>query len=208
MKILLMGPQGCGKGTIGLMLSEKLGIPMLSVGELLRSLTPESPYYETIREQMDKGLLVDDHLVGAILRQETDTPKYSKGYIFDGWARQMDDLKVFDPDFDQVIIMEIPREISIKRVCGRRICSSDGKTYNIYTLPKEELEKCKGELKQREDDDTEESINRRLDIYYSTTAKVIDYFDQQGKTIHVNAEPMPEVIFADIMSKLDVVKSA
>lgn len=183
------------------MLSEKMGVPLLSVGELLRSLTPESPYYETVKEQMERGVLVDNHLIGTILKQETDSPGYAKGFIFDGWGRQMSDLEVFDPKFDFVIVFEMSRETSIRRISGRRICAADGKNYNIYTLPKEELAKCPGELVQREDD-TEEAVKRRLEIYYTKTLEVVNYFEKQGKTIHINAEPMPAVIFADLMSKL------
>lgn len=201
MKILLIGPQGCGKGTQGQMLSEKLGIPILSTGELLRSLTPESPYYATVKEQMEKGILVDNHLIGTVLKQETDIPKYSKGFILDGWGRQQSDIDVFNPGFDFVIVFEMSRESSVKRISGRRICSTDGKTYNIYTLPKEELAKCKGELVQREDD-TEEAVKKRLGIYCTETIKVVDFFDKQGKAVHVNAEPLPDVVFADLLSKL------
>ena len=183
------------------MLSERIGVPLLSVGEILRSLTPESPYYETVKEQMEKGVLVDNHLIGVILKQETDGPKYVDGFIFDGWGRQMSDLEIFDPGFDFVIVFEMSRETSIKRISGRRICTTDGKNYNIYTLPKEELAKCSGDLVQREDD-TEEAVKKRLKIYYTETLKVVDYFDKLGKTIHINAEPLPEVIFANLMSKL------
>lgn len=202
MKILLLGPQGCGKGTIGQMLSEKIGVPLVSVGGLLRLLNSESPYYKTVNDQMEKGVLVDNRLVGTIIKQELDDPKYAKGYIFDGWARQMSDLNVFDPGFDFVVVFEMSRETSIKRISGRRLCEVDGKTYNVYTLPKEELAKCPGKLLQREDD-TEEAVKRRLEIYYTKTMEVVDYFDKQGKTIHINAEPLPEVIFADLMQKLE-----
>lgn len=183
------------------MLSKRLGVPLVSVGGLLRLLNPESPYYKTVNDQMEKGVLVDNHLVGTIIKQELDDPKYAGGYIFDGWVRQMSDLKVFDPGFDFVVVFEMSRETSIKRISGRRLCEVDGKTYNVYTLPKEELTKCPCKLLQREDD-TEEAVKRRLEIYYTKTMEVVDYFDKQGKTIHINAEPLPEVIFFDLMSKL------
>jgi len=186
---------------IGAVFAYTLVVSLLSIVELLRSLTPESPYYETVKQQMEKGVLVDNHLIGAILKQETAGSRYAKGYIFDGWGRKMSDLEVFDPGFDFVIVFEMSRETSVKRISGRRLCEADGKTYNIYTLPKEELAKCPGRLVQREDD-TEEAVKRRLEIYYTETTKVVDYFDKQGKTIHVNAEPLPEEIFADLMSKL------
>lgn len=201
MKILLLGPQGCGKGTIGQMLSDYMGIPVLSVGEMLRLVDESSPYYHKIKEETKKGILVDESIVASLLREELSKEKYKNGFILDGWARSMENLKAFDPGFDIVIVFELSRETSIKRISGRRICETDGKVYNIYTLPKEELEKCKGRLIQREDD-TEEAVKTRLDIYYNQTSKVIDYFDALGKTIHIDAEPLPDVIFSNLISKL------
>ncbi|MBU0650067.1 nucleoside monophosphate kinase, partial [Patescibacteria group bacterium] len=188
MKILLLGPQGCGKGTIGQMLSEKTGLPLVSAGELLRAVPPESPYYARIQEHMKQGVLVDIQIIGAILRQELESPKCAQGFILEGWARQMIDLEHYDPKFDFVVVFELSRETSIKRISGRRLCKTDGKTYNIYTLPKDELAKCPGELVQRADD-TEEAVKKRLATYYTKTMEVVNYFANQGKTIYVNAEP-------------------
>lgn len=201
MKILLMGPQGCGKGTIGQMLSDRMAIPLLSVGELLRSVDESSKYYQIIQEETKKGSLVSEEIIVSLLKEELAKEKYRNGVIFDGWGRSMENLKAFDPDFDFVVVFEISRETSIKRISGRRICDSDSKTYNVYTLPKEELENCSGKLVQREDD-TEEAVKSRLAIYYKQTQEVINYFDKLGKTIHVNAEPLPEEVFAELMSKL------
>lgn len=201
MKILLIGPQGCGKGTIGQMLSDKIGVPLLSVGEMLRSVDQSSKYYQKVQEELKKGVLVSESIVVALLKEELAKEKYQQGYIFDGWCRRMSDLEAFDPGFDFVVVFEMSRETSIKRISGRRLCETDGKTYNILTLPKEELEKCPGALLQREDD-TEEAVKKRLEIYYTQTQEVVDYFDKQGKTIHINAEPLPDAIFADLMSKL------
>jgi adenylate kinase len=201
MKILLIGPQGCGKGTIGQMLSEKMGIPLLSTGEMLRSVDKLSKYYQEVQENLKGGILVEEYIMADLLNKELAKEKYLNGCIFDGWARSMNDLQSYDPGFDYVIVFEMSRETSIKRISGRRTCESDGKTYNIYTLPKEDLARCKGKLVQR-DDDTEEAVEKRLEIYYTETQKVVDYFDKLGKTIHINAEPLPEVVFAELMSKL------
>ena len=201
MRILLLGPQGCGKGTIGQMLSERMGIPLLSVGEMLRSVEPSSKYYQKVQEDTKNGVLVAEEIVVALLKEELAKEKYRQGVIFDGWGRSMQNLRAFDPGFDFVIVFEMSRETSIKRISGRRLCETDGKTYNILTLPKEELEKCPGKLIQREDD-TEEAVKRRLEIYYTQTQEVIDHFDKLGKTIHINAEPLPDEIFADLMVKL------
>jgi len=183
------------------MLSEKVGVPLLSVGETLRSVNESSKYYQKVQEELKKGVLVSEEIVVDLLKEELAKEKYRNGYIFDGWGRSMENLRAFNPGFDFVIVFEMSRETSIKRISGRKLCTSDNKNYNIYTLPKEELEKCQGELIQR-DDDTEEAVKKRLEIYYTKTLKVVDYFDKQGKTIHINAEPLPEIIFADLMSKL------
>ncbi len=201
MRILLLGPQGCGKGTIGQMLSERMDIPLLSVGEMLRSVDPSSRYYQKVQEDTKNGVLVAEEIVVALLKEELAKEKYRRGVIFDGWGRSMQNLRAFDPGFDFVIVFEMSRETSIKRISGRRLCETDGKTYNILTLPKEELAKCPGKLIQREDD-TEEAVKKRLEIYYTQTQEVIDYFDKLGKTIHINAEPLPDEIFADLMTKL------
>ena len=183
------------------MLSEKIGVPLLSVGEMLRSIDESSKYYQKVQEETKKGVLVSEEIVVSLLKEELAKGKYRNGYIFDGWGRSMENLRAFDPGFDFVVVFEMSRETSIKRISGRRICTLDNKNYNIYTLPKEELERCQGNLVQREDD-TEEAVKKRLEIYYAKTTEVVDYFDKQGKTIHINAEPLPEVIFADLMSKL------
>lgn len=183
------------------MLSERIGIPLLSVGEILRSVDESSKYYQKVQEELKKGTLVSEVIAVGLLKEELAKEKYQNGYIFDGWGRSMKNLQAFDPGFDFVIVFEMSRETSIKRISGRRVCSTDGKNYNIYTLPKEELAKCSGDLVQREDD-TEEAVKKRLEIYYTETLKVVDYFDKLGRTIHINAEPLPEVIFANLMSKL------
>lgn len=202
---MLMGPQGCGKGTLGRMLSEKIHIPVLAVGELLRAVEPSSIYYHQVQSDLTKGILVTEAIVVALLKEELAKEKYRKGYIFDGWARCIENLRAFDPGFDIVIVFDMSRETSIKRISGRRLCEADGKTYNIYTLPQAELAKCPGKLIQREDD-TEEAVKKRLDTYYTKTMEVVALFDAQGKTIHLNAEPLPEVIFAELMAKLALAK--
>lgn len=183
------------------MLSERIGVPLLSVGELLRSLDESSKHYKKVQEELKRGVLVSEAIVVSLLKEELAKEKYRKGFVFDGWARSMQNLRAFDPGFDFVVVFEMSPETSIKRISGRRICLADGKNYNIYTLPEEELAKCPGELVQREDD-TEEAVKKRLEIYYTETMKVVNYFDEQGKTIHINAEPLPEAVFADLMSKL------
>lgn len=206
MKILILGPQGSGKGTVGKMLCERLNIAHVSSGELLRNLPVTHPKFQEVQDTMNKGDLVSQKLVASLIRERVEDADCSKGYLLDGWGRAMIDLKYFDPGFDVVLVLNISRETSVKRITGRRICDTDGQTYNIYTLPREELEKCTGNLIQREDD-TEEAVNHRLDIYYSETLDVINHFKSKGLVTEVDAEGMPDEVLQNICNALGV-KSA
>lgn len=201
MKILLLGPQGCGKGTIGDMLAERMGIPHVSSGEMLRAIPENDPNYKVANDYMSRGELVPQDIVAALLKERFSRDDCKNGFILEGWGRCRLDLELFDPVFDKVIVLNISRDTSIKRISGRRLCDSDGKVYNIYTLPKEELENCQGNLIQRADD-TEEAVNRRLDIYYSDTQEVIDDFKLQEKVLEIDAEPLPDEIFSNVLSAL------
>ncbi len=194
MKLLLMGPQGCGKGTIGEKLSEKLGIPLISVGQVLRDIPADHYLYEEMHSAMVKGVLAPNDKVAELLKERVLEEDCKNGYILDGWARQMSDLDEFDPGFGGVLNIKISRETSVKRISGRRTCSSDGKIYNIYTLPKEMLAECKGELVQRADD-TEEAVKTRLEIYYSETQEVLDYFATKGILREIDGEGTPQEVF-------------
>lgn len=193
MKILLMGPQASGKGTQGEKLSELTGLPLLSVGEVLRHVTHSHPRYNELNEAMNKGELVSMDIVGDLLRYRTSQDDCKDGFILDGWGRAVSNIAEFNPGFDAVLVIKIPREESLKRITGRRLCTSDGKTYNIYTMPQEDLV-CKGELIQRADD-TEEAVNRRLEIYYTETQKVLDMFKHEGKLLEIDGMGTPDEVF-------------
>ncbi len=206
MKILLMGPQGCGKGTVGRILSEKMGIPLISNGEVLRSLPVSHPRYQEINDRMSKGELVPQDFLAQLLKETTSKPECAKGYILDGWGRKDLDLKLFDPIFDHVIFINISPETSVHRISGRRVCPVDNTAFNIYTLPPKVeniCDVCGAELTHR-NDDKEEVVMRRWEIFNTDTAKVLQIFREQGKLIEVDGEPAPDVIAQNILAKISV----
>lgn len=206
MKILMMGPQGSGKGTIGKMLSDALSVPTISVGQELRKVSVNSPYYEAINGAMEKGELAPYEETAEIIKERLSVPDCQGGYILDGWARNMDQLKYFNPDLDDVLYIDISKETSVKRISGRRICEKDGFTCNIYTLPPEHndrCDKCGGELTQREDD-TEEAVARRLQIFYNETMEVVEHYKKKGILHKIDGEGTPEEVFQDAMSALGI----
>jgi adenylate kinase len=120
----------------------------------------------------------------------------------------MIDLTYFDPGFDKVILLKISTETSIYRLSGRRTCRSCRRVFNINTAPpkvKDICDVCGGELYQREDD-TEEAIRRRLEIYYSDTQEVVEFFRNKGILLEIDAEPAPDAVFESVLAALNLKK--
>ena len=202
MKILMMGPQGCGKGTIGAMIGEFLNIPLISTGKILRSLDKNHPWYKKVSDQMISGQLVDQEKVAKLLDEELQQEKYQKGFVLDGWYRSMKDIKLYEVSLDKVFLLTISPETTVKRLSSRRTCSKCGEIYNTITQsekPKVEgvCDKCGGKLEQRQDD-TEEAILKRLAIYREETAEVIEYLTEKGILVMIDGEGTPEEVFNTI----------
>lgn len=194
MRILLIGPPASGKGTQGKLLAEFLNIPLISTGDILRSLSDESAFSDVITKAMESGNLAPNELVALGLKESVED---LEDYILDGWVRQLDDLNHFDPDFDIVIFYNISDETAIKRVTSRRVCEEHGHTYNLLFDPPKVEGVCDNDgskLIQREDD-TEKVVKARLGVYRNQTLPVIDHFKKLGILIEVDAEPLPDEIF-------------
>jgi len=165
MILLLIGPQGSGKGTEGKLLSEALNLPLIGVGELLRDTPTDHPKYALIKQQMQKGVLVDYETTAAIIKERVAMSDCTQGYILDGWLRVLDELDFFNPHPDVVLYFNIPLEESIKRIAGRRI---------------------KDNLVIREDDN-EEVVLKRQEIFNKETIPVIDMYRKKGKLVEIDA---------------------
>lgn len=206
MKILLMGPVGSGKGTQGEMLSDYLGIPLVSVGQALRNVPSTSPLYEGINQPLKEGSLVPQHLAAEVIKELISHPGHENGYILDGWGRTPEDLVLFDPGFDYILNINISEDSSVKRLSTRRTCSNCGKVFNIETMPpkvEDVCDECGGRLIQREDD-TEEAIKKRLEIYKTDTRQTLDLFKDQGKLIQIDGEASPVEVFDRVKKALKI----
>ena len=205
MNVIFLGPPGAGKGTQAVRVCERLGIPQISTGDILRRAMKEgTPTGLAAKSYVDKGLLVPDEVVIAIVRERLAMEDCRKGYILDGFPRtvpQAEALAQFAP-IDAVIDIEVSDEKLTERLSGRRVCLNCGGTYHVSTLGgKTTCAKCGNELIQRNDDKAE-TVLSRLSVYHAQTAPLIDYYAQLGllRTID-GAQPM-EACFEAILSAL------
>ena len=205
MNVIFLGPPGAGKGTQAVRVCERLGIPQISTGDILRRAMKEgTPTGLAAKSYVDKGLLVPDKVVIAIVRERLAMEDCRKGYILDGFPRtvpQAEALAQF-AQIDAVIDIEVSDEKLTERLSGRRVCLNCGGTYHVSTLGgKTTCAKCGNELIQRNDDKAE-TVLSRLSVYHAQTAPLIDYYAQLGllRTID-GAQPM-EACFEAILSAL------
>ena len=205
MNVIFLGPPGAGKGTQAVRVCERLGIPQISTGDILRRAMKEgTPTGLAAKYYVDKGLLVPDEVVIAIVRERLAMEDCRKGYILDGFPRtvpQAEALAQF-AQIDAVIDIEVSDEKLTERLSGRRVCLNCGGTYHVSTLGgKTTCAKCGNELIQRNDDKAE-TVLSRLSVYHAQTAPLIDYYAQLGllRTID-GAQPM-EACFEAILSAL------
>ncbi len=196
-----MGSPGSGKGTLGEMLSQRMDVPLISVGQTLRDLPESSSEGERIHEYLDRGELAPNDLVAQILKDRLNKQDCQKGFILDGWGRKLSDIQIFNPGFDKVVVLNISNETIIKRISGRRMCDADGKIYNIHTFSEEELKKCKGKLTQRSDD-TEEVVKKRIKSYQTETLPTIEYFRKSNLLVELDAEGAPNTAFSRLCTAL------
>jgi adenylate kinase len=190
MRLVLLGAPGAGKGTQAKKLIEKYGIPQISTGDILRqSVADGTPLGKEAKSCMDKGELVPDSVVLGLVEERLRQDDCKKGFILDGFPRNTSQAGALDGMLDKLgmpitaaVSVDVPREDLMKRLTGRRTCKGCGQMYNIYfnTPAKEGVcDKCGGDLFQR-DDDREETIKKRLEVYDAQTAPLIDYYNQKG----------------------------
>ncbi|MFA5256506.1 MAG: adenylate kinase [Candidatus Omnitrophota bacterium] len=186
MNIVLLGPPGAGKGTQGVVLSKNYRIPHISTGDILREAVKRgTPLGKKAKAFMDSGELVPDEVVVGIVVDALSQDGTKKGYILDGFPRTLKQAEELDAalkrkasGIDMVLYFEIPEEIAIERLTGRRVCRKCGANFHIKNIPPKKegiCDKCGGELFQRPDDKLE-TVKNRLKIYEIQTRPLIEYY--------------------------------
>jgi adenylate kinase len=212
MRIVLLGAPGAGKGTQAKKLVEKYGTPQVSTGDLLRAAVASGTSLgKEAKSFMDKGELVPDRVVLGMVEERLKQDDCKKGYILDGFPRNTSQAEALDKmlaalnmSLDAALSVDVPFEDLMKRLTGRRTCKACGQMYNIYSSASKKegvCDKCGGALFQR-DDDKEETIKKRLEVYTASTAPLIDYYNKKGIVKSVAGTGSIDDIFKQVCSKL------
>jgi adenylate kinase len=210
MNLILLGPPGAGKGTQAKILSKSFDIPQISTGEILRGAVKEqTPMGIKAKSFMDEGALVPDEVVVGIVEERLAKADCAKGFILDGFPRtvtQADALKNtlagLGKTIEHVVSIEVDKEELLGRITGRRTCKLCGKGYHVSFDPPKQVGKCDecgGELFQR-DDDKEETMRNRLDVYENQTAPLITYYSHESLLRSISGTGSIEDIQRNILS--------
>ncbi len=213
MRIVLLGAPGSGKGTQAKKLMEARNVPHISTGDMLRAAVAAGTRFgQQAKAIMEAGDLVSDDIMLGIISERLAEPDAADGFILDGFPRtrqQADDLdELLDQlaqPLDAAILMDVDFDILMKRLTGRRTCSKTGKLLNVYFSPQEELDAvvaAGGELLQR-DDDQEETISQRLNVYREQTEPVVSFYEKRGKLKTVAAEGEIDEVYDRLLAAVD-----
>ncbi|MFI0821827.1 adenylate kinase [Streptomyces sp. NPDC021098] len=198
MRIVLVGPPGAGKGTQATYLAENLSIPHISTGDLFRAnISQGTPLGQQAQEYMRAGQLVPDEVTVGMAEDRMGQPDAAGGFLLDGFPRNVAQAEALDAylranelTLDAVLDLEVPEDEVVKRIAGRRTCRNDSAhTFHVeYKKPETEgvCDVCGGELYQREDD-SEETVRKRLEVYHRETEPIIDYYKAKGQVVTIPA---------------------
>ena len=205
MNLILLGAPGAGKGTQAELLMEKLSIPSISTGNMLReAIANGTELGKQVKTFMDGGMLVPDDLILSIVAERVAQPDCANGFILDGVPRtlpQAEALKAKGVRIDHVVSIEIDDSVIEGRMTGRRVCSKCGASYHVVANPPKTegvCDLCGGELIIRKDD-APETVRKRLEVYHASTEVLKDFYAGEGKLRLVNGNQSIEGAFEEIL---------
>jgi adenylate kinase len=212
-RLIILGRQGAGKGTQCVRLSRHFVVPHISTGDMLRAAVREETELGLMaKEVMDAGGLVGDDIMIGIVRERLNSADASqRGYVLDGFPRTLDQAIELDQiaveqhrPIDVVLDLNVPREIVLDRISARRVCRDCGTNYTATGNDPSPwiCDVCGGDVLQR-DDDTEESVNRRLDIYEEQTFPLVKHYGDQNRLVVINGVGHPDAVFARMVKAVE-----
>jgi adenylate kinase len=208
-RILLLGPPGAGKGTQSSNIAEEFDVEHITTGDALRGnkdmdISDMDTEYDTPREYMEQGDLVPDAVVNAIVEEALTS---AGGFVLDGYPRNLDQAEELKgmTDLDVIIAFDVSNEELVDRLTGRRVCGDCGTNFHVeFNQPEEEgvCDECGGELIHREDD-SEEAVRNRLDVFEENTAPVIEHYRDDEEFVEINGEQGLDDVWADVRAAIE-----
>jgi adenylate kinase len=211
-RLVLLGKQGAGKGTQSVRLADHYRVQHLSTGDLFRAAVAEgTPVGNEVQRYLDTGELVPDDIVIRVVDDcfTGQGPLSNGGFVLDGFPRTLVQAKelervLADRPLDLVVDIDVPTEIVLDRIAGRRVCETCGTTYHVNMPPTHAwtCDNCGGRVVQRADD-TEESVARRLELYEEQTVPIVDFYEGLGKLVVVDGVGTGDEVFGRIVAAID-----
>lgn len=212
MRIVIFGPQGAGKGTQSARIAEKYGIAAISTGDIFRwAIKGRTALGLKVMEYVDSGHLVPDELTIEVVRERLGAEDAQDGFILDGFPRNTAQADALDAllaeqgaKVDAALVIEVPEEVSLKRLLGRRVCTDCGRNYSLENPPQVDwtCDACGGEVVERVDDHEEHTIRERLKLYHEQTEPLKDYYESKGLLRVADGIGTTDEVFQRIVSLL------
>ena len=199
---IFLGPPGAGKGSLAVKVAEDYKIPHISTGDIFRAnIKAQTPLGVKVKAIIDSGSLVSDELTFELVKDRLAQDDCKNGYILDGFPRTIPQAEMLEKLVNDVKVVnfEIKDEIVIRRLSTRRVCKACGANFNVLTLPPKVegvCDKCGGELYQR-DDDKQESILHRMDVYREQTEPLINFYKEKGKITDLDASIETDILLGE-----------
>ncbi|MPZ69478.1 MAG: adenylate kinase [Actinobacteria bacterium] len=212
MRLVVFGPQGAGKGTQSQRISEKFEIPAIATGDIFRwAISSGTEFGGKVKSYVESGQMVPDDLTIEIIRQRLSEDDVQNGFLLDGFPRNLFQADALDRilaeqgyKLDAALVLEVPQEVSERRILGRRMCSQCGRNYHIDNPPKSDwtCDVCGGDVVRRQDDKDDEKVRQRLRLYHEQTEPLKARYADKGILREVEGQGTPHDVFARITAVL------
>jgi adenylate kinase len=209
MRLIIFGPQGAGKGTQSARIAEKYGIPAISTGEIFRwAIKGRTALGNEVLQYVDAGRLVPDELTIQVVTERLAADDAADGWLLDGFPRNVHQAEALEAlladiesPLDAALVIDVPEEVSLRRILGRRACNNCGRNYHLDAPPEKNwtCDECGGEVVERTDDHEEETVRARLALYHEQTEPLKVYYAERGLLREIDGMGSPDEVFTRIV---------